>query len=55
MAKKNLKSKFWLKRMHRIEMLHNFVPKPWEIYPFWYKMAFLANRWPIKPHVSQNS
>ena len=34
MAKKK-KSKFWLMRMHRIETLHNFVPKPWEIHPFW--------------------
>ena len=37
--KKN-KAKFWLMSMHRIEILHNFVPNLQEIY------LFLVKKWP---------
>ena len=40
------KSKFWLMRMHQIEILHSFVPNLWEIYLF-DKNSFLPKCRPI--------
>ena len=43
MAKK--KSKYWLMRMHQIEILHNFVPNLREIYLFLVKNGFVNKTW----------
>jgi len=41
--KKKKKSKFWLMRMPRLEVLLNFVPNPRKISPFGKKKLFKQN------------